>query len=107
MDIMLDAAAYINVNDKLKNYMCMLLHDVVAQCNKYTIIKILNLGADIMVEDSKQCLPLEVAIANKNGKFLIKSCTVSTSYQRYFHSQSGIYTVNFSMTPLTTCQRWQ
>jgi hypothetical protein len=70
-DIMLDAASYSNVNAKFKDYMCMELHDAVAQCNSDTILKILIRGEDIMETDSKQRLPLEVAIANKNSKFNI------------------------------------
>jgi ferritin-like protein len=67
MDIMLDAAAEIKVED----YLCTLLHYAVAQCNSGTITKILIRGADIMMEDSKRRLPFEVAIANENSKFLI------------------------------------
>jgi hypothetical protein len=83
LDTMLDAASYMNANSKFKDYLCMQLHDVVAQYNKYTIIKILNLGADIMVKDANQCLPLEVAIANKNSKSLI----ITKHVQKYYISK--------------------
>jgi hypothetical protein len=70
MDIMLDAASYINDNAKVKDYLGMQLHDAVAQsqCTSVTILKILIKGVDIMETDSKQRLPLEVAIAHKNSK---------------------------------------
>jgi hypothetical protein len=44
-----------------------LLHYASAYCNSGTILKALHMGADIMAENSLHCLPLEVAIANKNS----------------------------------------
>jgi hypothetical protein len=47
------------------------LHFASAFCISNTILKILQRGADIMAVDSKNRLPLELAIANNNSKFLI------------------------------------
>jgi hypothetical protein len=71
MDIMLDTATNSNINAKKMDYVCMLLHCAVAHCDSDTIAKILHMGADIMMKDSKQSLPLEVAIAYRNSKFII------------------------------------
>jgi hypothetical protein len=48
--------------------MNVLLHCAAAFCNRDAILNILERKADIMVKDSKLCLPLEVAIVNKNSK---------------------------------------
>jgi hypothetical protein len=63
-----------------------LLHGAVAYCDREAILMTLICGADIMKADSKQMLPLEVAIVNKNSKslvitklycYFIKYCIVS------------------------------
>jgi hypothetical protein len=48
-----------------------LLNCAVTYCDRDTILKTLYWGADIMKADSTQMLPLEVAIVNKNSKFLV------------------------------------
>jgi hypothetical protein len=69
MEIMLEAATYSNINAKEMGYVCVLLHCAVAHCDSDIIAKILHMGADIMMKDSKQRLPLEVTIAYRNSKF--------------------------------------
>jgi hypothetical protein len=63
-----------------------LLHCAVIYSDRNAILQTLNRGADIMKADSKQMLPLEVAIVNKNSKslvitklycYFIKYCIVS------------------------------
>jgi hypothetical protein len=45
-----------------------LLHYAAAYCDRNTILKILQLGGDLMAEDSKHRLPIEAVIANRNSK---------------------------------------
>jgi ankyrin repeat protein len=63
MGVMIEVAQESNMN--------VLLHSAAACCDRDTILQLLQRGADIMAKDSKHCLPLEVAIANKNSKILI------------------------------------
>jgi hypothetical protein len=46
-----------------------LLHYAAANCDRDIILKILQRGADIMAEDSRHRLPLEMAIDYKNSKW--------------------------------------
>jgi ankyrin repeat protein len=58
--MMIDGAEESNINE--------LLHCAAAYCDRDTILQILQRGADIMAKDAKHCLPLEVAIINKNSE---------------------------------------
>jgi hypothetical protein len=69
--MMIDATGETDINASL-------LHNATATCDRDTILKILQQGADIMAEDSQHRLPLEAAITNKNSKSLHQHCCTYT-----------------------------
>jgi ankyrin repeat protein len=75
---MIDASEESNLN--------ALLYCAAALCDRDTILKILQRGADIMAGNSNHRLPLEVAIAHKNSKYLFIALTIICCAQ-FWHTQ--------------------
>jgi ankyrin repeat protein len=69
-EMIIDCTKEININRQHVNFENgqTLLHYAAAHSSSDTILKILHRGGDLMVEDMNNCLPLEKALANKNGK---------------------------------------
>jgi ankyrin repeat protein len=61
----------INTHLRIFDYAGTLLHYAAADGNKEAITTLLRQGADIMLEDSLQHLPLEEAIDKNNSKILL------------------------------------
>jgi ankyrin repeat protein len=71
-EMIIDCTKEININRQHVNFENgqTLLHYAAAHSSSDTILKILHRGGNLMVEDMKNCLPLEKALANKNSKLL-------------------------------------
>jgi ankyrin repeat protein len=62
------------------------LHCVAAFCDRDTILKSLQRGADILAGNSNHRLALEVAIDHKNSKYLFIPLTITCCAQSW-HTQ--------------------